>query len=521
MNLTTDTLGKSELARGGALSFVGSATSAVMGLLLIVVLGRMLGDAGTGVVLQVIAVFTIALGVARFGMDSTAIWILPRQLDDDPAQVRSTAWFLIAVSGVAGALTAGVLLFSAHLAGTANPGDPVAEAVRATALFLPIASMLLTTLSVTRALGRVTAYVFVGNIAVPIMRPIAVVTAVGLGAGLTGAAVAWALPLAPAMIAAFAVFAAYSRRHSPGGVWGPRRAGTSRRALSYALPRLVSSSLEQLLLWVAVIVVGGIAGPVAAAVYGAASRFIAAGMIVDSALRVVVAPMFSRLLHRSDGPGLEKIYRTATVWLVLFSAPVYLLLMVFAPVALSVIGDSFVAGAMVLAIMCGGALITFLAGNIHSVLLMSGHSGLAAANKAVVVAVNIGLLYLLVPAHGIVGAAVAWCIACVLDAALATVEVRLILRLQISPAAGLYPLFVGIVSVGAPAVACRFVFGATWIGLGVAAAFGGALFLAWCRMDRNRLQLAGLTLRIREERRPVASGKPRNSESEQTGSKGN
>lgn len=484
-----------ELARGGALSFVGSITSALMGLVLMIVLGRMLGDVGTGVVLQAIAVFTIALGIARFGMDSTALWILPQHLEDAPDRVGRTGWYLIGLSGVAGVVVALVLIAGSSLAEHARPGDPVASAVRSLALFLPFASMLLTALSATRALGRVTAYVGIGNIGLPVLRPIAVMGAIGLGAGLTGAAIAWALPLVPALIAAFAVFAAWARRHGPGGVLGFPRPRTRRMVLRYALPRLVSSSLEQLLLWAAVVVVGTIAGPVAAAVYGAASRFVAAGMIVDSALRVVVAPMFSRLLHRQDRPALEELFRTATVWLLLFSAPVYLLLMIFAPVALRLVGDSFVAGAAALAVMSGGMLVAFLAGNIHSVLLMSGRSGLAAVNKAVAVAVNLALLFILVPGHGIMGAAIAWCAACVLDAVLATLEVRVLLRVRISPTAGLYPLLIGAICVGIPAVMCRLVLGASWAGLMTAAAVGGVLLLTWCRCDRRRLQLAGLTRR--------------------------
>lgn len=492
--MTTPLASRGELARGSALSFVGSATSAVMGLVLIIALGRTLGDAGSGIALQTIGVFTIALGVARFGMDSSAIWILPRLLEDDRQNIRLTGVFLLAVAAAAGVICALILLLGTAVADAVSPGDPVAGALRSIVWFLPVASVLLTALSATRALGRVTAYVLVGNVALPALRPLAIVLVVGLGAGVTGVALAWALPLVPAMLAAVLILGVQLRRNGETRRPGYLHTGLPSQTIRYALPRVLSSSLEQLLIWLAVIVVGAIAGPAAAGIYGSASRFVAAGMIVDTALRVVVSPMFSRLQHRGDRRELEDIYALATVWLTLFSTPVYLLLASFAPVALSLLGDDFSTGEPVLIIMCAGAVVTFLAGNIHSVLLMSGRSGLAALNKAIVVSTNITLLYVLVPMWGVIGAATAWAIACALDAALATLEVRMVLRIGVSPAPGLYPLFVGVISVGIPAIAARLILGPTWLGLAAAVIVGGALFFLWCRLDRARLRLSDLSV---------------------------
>ena len=487
--MSTTATARGELARGGALSFIGSAVSAVMGLVLIIVLGQTLGDAGSGVVLQTVGVFSIALGVARFGMDSAAIWILPRQLEDGRALLRPTGAFLLLVSAVAGLACAGVLFIGVLIAEAENPGDPVTAAIRSVVWFLPVASVMLTALSATRALGKVTAYVLVGNVLLPSLRPLAIATAVGIGAGAVGAAFAWALPLLPAAVAAVAVMVFQLRRLGDQASPGYLRSGVPLRTIRYALPRVLSSGLEQLLIWLSVIIVGAIAGPAAAGVYGSASRFVAAGMIVDTALRVVVSPMFSKMLHRDDTEELETVYRTATVWLVLFSSPVYVLLAVFAPVALSLLGESFADGQPVLIAMSIGSIVTFLAGNIHSVLLMSGRSGLAAMNKAIAVGVNVGLIYLLVPIWGITGAAIAWAIACALDAALASIQVRFVLGLRVSPLPGLYPLLVALATFGIPAIALRLLVGPTWLGLILAALIGAALFLVWCRIDRRRLHL--------------------------------
>lgn len=54
-----------------------------------------------------------------------------------------------------------------------------------------------------------------------------------------------------------------------------------------------------------------------------------------------------------------------------------------------ILGDGFAPGASVLVVLCIGSIVTFMAGNIHSLLIMSGRSGWAAVNKIVVLALNI------------------------------------------------------------------------------------------------------------------------------------
>lgn len=103
--------------------------------------------------------------------------------------------------------------------------------------------------------------------------------------------------------------------------------------------------------------------------------------MIDSAIRVVVSPQFSSMLHLKDIKGVQNLYGIAAVWLVLFATPIYIVLAFFAPVALSLLGPDFQSGRSSLIVLCIGAIITFLAGNIHSVLLMSGRSGWALSTR--------------------------------------------------------------------------------------------------------------------------------------------
>ena len=486
-----------ELARGGSIGLIGSVFSAGMGFVLIIVLGS-LGDYRSGVILQAIGVYSIALGDARLGMDSAAVWIMPRLKATRSSDTAGAAAFVIC-SAALGGIVCGALIYLGLLVLTSlSMWEPdVMAALAAIAWTLPIASAFLATLATLRGLGDILPYVAIGSIAVPALRPAAVLVVIGLGSGVAAVALAWASPVVIALGAALIVVRAQLRRPAGSPNVPPPTVDDSlarpRTAIRrYAGPRVLSSSLEQLLLWLDVVLVGAIAGAADAGVYGTASRFVAAALIVDTAIRLVVSPEFSRLLHVRAHSELRSIYSTATRWLVLFSSPIILTLVIFAPLVLSLVGEEFVRGASAIVILGIGALVTLLAGNIHSVLLMSGRSGWAAFNKAVVVALNIGLIWWWVPLWGINGAAAAWAVCMMVDALLAWAEIRILVGIKIGLVDGMYPLFIALVTVGIPAIAIRLWWGPTWPALFVAIAVGGVLFLLWCRLDRDRLHFRDL-----------------------------
>lgn len=480
---------KGALARGGALSLAGAALSALAGFALSVLLARLLGDAGTGVVLQVTGVLAVVAALAKLGLDSAALWALPRARVADLSTVRATATTILLGAVVPGAL-GGVVV--GVLGRTLWRDDPVGDGLVALAPFLPAAVVVTVALGVTRGLGSVGPYVVLGNVTLPLLRVVGVLAAVTWVGGSTAAAVGWAAPLPLVLVAALGVVRARLRAIDGGA--GRRVLDAHGRATlaRYAVPRTVSAGLEQALVWLDVIVVGALAGAAAAGVYGTASRFVAVGLLVDAAVRVVVSPRFSMLLAEQRLDELRELYRVAATWLVLFSTPLYVLLVVFAPTVLGVLGEGFDEGAAALSVLCAGVLVTFLAGNVHTLLLMSGRAGWAATNKAVVLALNVVGNLLLVPHLGILGAAVSWAVAMIVDAVAATLEVRFLVGVQVPLRGGLGALVLGVVAVGLPAVAVR-----SWLGdglgaLGVAVLAGGLGFLGACVLGRKHLHLSGL-----------------------------
>ncbi len=462
-----------------------------MGFVLVVVLARQLGAEGSGVVMQAVASFMIGLSLARLGMDTTAVWIIPRLRTEAPEEVRGACFGLLASAAVAGAAGAAVWMVATLLI----PDTKVAEAITSIAWALPLGSVMLVALAATRGLGGVLPFNLIGNIGVPTARPLAVLVVTALGGSVIAAALAWAAPLVVGVLAALLVLSRqvrrFERRELAHGRMLPT-AALQRRILGFALPRTLASALEQSIIWFDVVLVGIIAGPAAAGVYAAASRFVSAGVIVLTALRIVVAPRFSAALAAGKHALVQELYVVTAGWILLFGAPIYVLLAVFSPTVLELMGPDFDDGVLPMRVLCLGAVMLLAGGNIQSLLLMSGHSGWGAINKATVFTVNVVLNLVLVPPLGILGAAISWAACMSLDTTLAMVQVFRFTGIR--PAVGrIGAIVLAVVGcVGVPSVVVAWLWGNHLGALLVAAALSGVCLLLYCRWDAERLRISEL-----------------------------
>lgn len=481
------------VARGGAFALAGSVLSATMGLFLVIVLGRTLGTSGAGVVFQSIAAFTIAMSVAKFGLDTTAVWLLPRLRTEAPHLMRSAVVRLLVPAFAMGILGAGALLVLSRLVGDDN--DLLADSLVGMAWALPLAGVALVGLAATRALGGVRTFVTVQNIAIPTARPVLAWAVTLAGGGAVAVAVSWVAPLPIAAVVALLILARQLRR-----VLGQTHdlalpaPGTplNRRIWGYTAPRAVSAVLEESMRWLDVLLVGLLAGPAAAGLYGAATRFTNAGMILSTSLRIVVAPMYSRHLGAKDLRAANGLYSVTTIWIIAFSVPIYLVLALFGGTMIGLLGQDFRDGALALGILAGGMAMVLTAGNIQSVLLMSGHSSLAALNKLAAVAVNVTLLFVLVPTSGIVGAALAWVAGMALDTLLAITQVHRKVGVKPLQSGVLAVLATTILTFGTPALILRLSTGDTVAAMLTGAALGSACLAIIMWRAPRLFQLADL-----------------------------
>lgn len=485
---TTNELG--DAARRGAATFVGAALSAALGFAFNVLLAREFGASGSGIVLQAIAVFTIALSLAKLGLDTTAVWLLPRLRSTEPEKLQEALLALLGIAAVVGSLSVGTWFALLPFLPRAGYGSDVVSTISLAILFLPAASIMTVSLAATRAFGGVVAFNAIGNVAVPAMRPAMLLIAVALGSGTAVATFAWSLPWAIGCLAALGVLMLMARADAPDDfrVSMPSRA-IVRRILAYSLPRTLASALEQTLIWLDVLIVGIVLGAAAAGIYGSAARFVSVGVLVATALRIVVAPRFSALLAQGKHSAVESLYSSTARWILLFGAPAYILLAVFAPTVLGWLGTEFEAGALSMVILSLGSIIMLAAGNVQSLLLMAGRSGWGAFNKAVVLGLNVAGNLAVLPVLGISGAACVWVICVLVDTTLAGYQVRRATGISLELRPTLRVACAVALFAGAPALATEAVLGQGEISLGLATLLVGLGLLVYSYLDSRRLNL--------------------------------
>lgn len=449
--------------------------SAVAGFALSLVLARMLGPSGSGTVFQMISVFTIASAVAKLGLDTTAVWLLPRLASDGPSDVRRAARMLL-LGSLGGGILTGIVLFA--IAPLLDSGaEDLALITRVAAVFMPFSSVATVGLAITRGLGGVRDYVLIGSMGLPVGRLVAVSVAAAFAASAIVASAAWLLVLIVAAALALIAVRRTLRGFSDVDAGQLSDRELIRRIGAFSAPRTLSSTIEQSLQWLDVLVVGLLAGPAAAGIYGVVSRLVQAGTIPSTSMRIVVAPEFSRMLHQDRQGELNELYTRTAQWIVLFSMPIYVLLAVLGVPILTIFGPGFDLGALALAIMCIGAAVSASTGNVQSLLLMSGRSGWAAFNKVIVLGVSIMLLLILVPPLGIVGAAIASAVSISLDAVLASLQVRHGIKVRSNFVAVLLAVVASGLAAAVPALCARWFFGETLLALVLGSAVA---LLAWC-----------------------------------------
>lgn len=418
------------LARGGSLSFVGSALGAVLAMALVVVLTWTLGAAEAGAFFESMALFNIVIIAVTFGADTGILRFTSRYLalDRKDAIVGVLRTGLVPVAAL-GLLIAAVGVVLADEIGAVLGGPDHAATVAAyvgvLAWFVPVGALNLAVLGGTRGYGTMVPTVAAERIGRPAVQLIVVGSALAAGASATGVALGWAA----GFVASLAAAAVWLRRlrvlaEIPAQRAAPATTGIVREFWAFTMPRAFASMFRVGVLWLDVILVGALISPAAAAIYTVATRLLQPGILALDAIGQAVEPMFSSLLSAGQVERAKRLYQVSTGWLVALTWPIFLAVWIYADTVLGLFGSEFTEGSTAIAILAGSALIGTGFGTVDILLVMAGKSMWSFWNSAVALSLNVGLNLLLIPSLGLNGAALAWAVSRIAANVLPLLEVR-------------------------------------------------------------------------------------------------
>jgi O-antigen/teichoic acid export membrane protein len=504
------------LARGGALNLVGSIAYGILSFLLVVIVTRGLGKDASGAFFEAVALFIIASNTAELGADTGLVRQIARYRALDRA--HDTRWTLVVALvpvALAGSILAAVaLLAAAPLSAIFAQGqspEAVEPYIRLLALFLPLSAINTVAIAGTRGYGTMRPSVIVDKIAKPLGWCGLSLAAIAAGLGSGAIALSYGLPIGLSFLAAMSWLLVLERR-TEHHAYGTERQVSSPKALfgefwRFAAPRGLAGVFQVAILWLDTLLIGAMRSAGEAAVYTASSRYIVVGQAILQAITQAIAPQISALLAAKEHDRAETVYQAATTWLMVLSWPIYLAMMVFAPVLLKVFGDGFQGGRPVVVILSAAMLVSMACGPVDVVLLMGGRSWWSAANTVIALILNVVLNLLLIPRYGITGSAIAWNVSIVVRNLLPLIQVQRFLGLSPFGTGAGTAAVLSIVVFGGIGLAARLVLGATFSALVIYAVLATAVYVALCWRLRATLQLDVLVATLRRRvPQPAAEG---------------
>lgn len=414
------------------------------------------------------------------------------------------------------------VMLSGHLGKGAESAGAVATSLRALAFTMLFASLLNTYLGVGRGYGNMRQTVVTDKITRSIVQLLGVAIAAVVGSAALLAPL-WALPYVPAAVLAW-VWMRRIRRRPPKSPQSmpdvppelaallalstpvPKIKGALQRGSRMAQRRLANAnprgfwqftgprgfaSLAKITLQrIDIVLVAIMIGPVQAAIYTAATRFLVVGQFGNMAISMAAQPRFTELFALGDRRSANEVYQVTTAWLVLITWPLYLLTVVYGPEVLSVFGHSYKAGADVMLILGLTMLLAVACGQVDMVLITTGRSSWSLVNGLLAVAVNVSLDLVLIPKYGITGAAIGWAVAIVVTNLMPMAQLASSIHLQPFGRGTLLAAGLTTLSFCAIPLAIRSVLGDGYTGLAAGVAAGSVVMAFGLWRFRGALRLA-------------------------------
>ena len=403
---------------GAGLNVAGLVVAVIATFASQILLTRVLGPSGYGVVYLATQVAFVGAAFTRFGMDMAAVREVAiaegaGESGRSRAIVNRAAGIAAAVSAVA---AAGVWLAAGPIADGATVPDQAAGAFRAAALGLPFVALAQVYLAGTRGLKqmRPTLLIYWAG------QPLAWIALILAGFAFTPSAEIGTAAYSGSWI--FATAAAYFAwcRRSAGFPRVAPPAGETSRLLRYGAPRAPAALFAQLLFVVDLFVLARYVPAAEYGVYAAASRVSLLVVVFLTSVALVFSPFVADLYARGERECLGRLFQLLTRATFALTLPIILVLLVLPGPVLRLFGEDFSTGGArtALLVLIGGQAVNVLAGSVGFVLVMVGRTGWDALVYTASLALDLALAFWLIPEHGLLGAAIAQAVTLVASNAL-------------------------------------------------------------------------------------------------------
>ncbi len=417
------------IAKGAGIVFLGTIIGTGLKYLFELITARYLGVNLFGLFFLGLAVFRIGEILAAAGMQSGILrYVSIFYGRGDWQRIRGTVLFVLRIVILSCLITSGSFIFFAKgISVNIFHKTELSSVLKALAVAIPFS--VITTISVFsfQAIKSIKYKVYVKDLLEPFSRILFVIIIILLGWSLLGVIAAFVLSIVVGTIAAYHYLRKllpqlFDRRIQP--------IYQSREIFKYSWPLFFVGFLNLLFLWTSTLLIGYFRTSQEVGLYNAAYRTALLGQIVLFSFSSIFAPFISDLFDRKETRQLENLYKITAKWVLSLSLPLFLIMVIFAKEILTLFGKEFVRGASCLIILSIAQLVNSGTGSSQFMISMTGRSKINLFNTVTTLLMNIVLNIILIPKHGIIGAAVATAVSISLINILSVAEVYIIYRIH-------------------------------------------------------------------------------------------
>lgn len=393
-----------EVARGTVLAFFLKVIGAGLAFAFNVAVARLLGAEGAGLYFLALSVTAIGSVIGRVGLDNALLrFIATHATQEEWGKVKGVyALGMRMTIAASGAVTLIVFMFAPWIATELFNKSVLAEPMRWMSLsILPFALLNLQAESL-KGLKRIRDAIIIQGVGLPLIS-LFLIFPLATYAGITGVVFAYSLgALIVAALGAWAWCSAISRHHDLTILFEFKELWRSCKPLF-----VVSLMNRAMMPWAPIMLLGIWASSEEVGVFGAAARIALLVSFMLVTINNVVAPKFAELLAKQDNDALGTTARRSALLITVLASPLFFLLFFHGGWVMSLFGEEFVDGALVLSILAVGQFINVICGSVGYLLMMSGNERTYRNITIVSAIVQLLLVVVLSPIMGGVGAAIA------------------------------------------------------------------------------------------------------------------
>lgn len=394
-----------QIASGSSINLLGSITRNVLTFAYALFLAAFLQPDSVGYFFLGLTIASLLSTAANMGLDTgvlrfTALY----DGEDDRGRVRGAVAGAVVVTSVVSITISAALFLLAGPVADRIFGKPELEPVlRLFSLGIPPFVLARLFNSATQGLRRMRYQVYSRDFGEQLTRFIISAVLLAGGVGVLGVVSANIVALMLAMLLSLYFL------HKVEPVFGRsrKRIYEQRRLLRYSAPLAVSTLVTFFLMWTDTLFLGGYQDAEIVGVYSVAVRLAVVGGVILVSFSTIFAPLASDFFNRGQKDRLQSLLQSTNKWVLCLSLPVFAALIIIPGQILGILGSSYVAADVALAILAVGHLVNAAAGPVALLLIMCGRPVVVLISNLVVLAVDIALCLLLIPAYGMEGAALA------------------------------------------------------------------------------------------------------------------